>query len=50
MLGVSLASFLFIIASSLFGMPISGTQTVVGAVIGAGIVGVGASSVGWSYL
>ena len=43
MFSVSLASFLFIISSSVFGMPISGTHTVVGALIGAGIVGLGAS-------
>jgi inorganic phosphate transporter, PiT family len=50
MLGVSLASFMFIMTSSLFSMPISGTHTVVGAVIGAGIVGAGSNQVGWAYM
>lgn len=50
MLGASLASFIFIMASSLFGMPISGTHTVVGALIGAGISGLGSSYVNWGYL
>jgi phosphate/sulfate permease len=50
MLGASLASFMFIMASSLFGMPISGTHTVVGALIGAGISGLGSSHVNWGYL
>lgn len=45
MLGASIASFCFIMGSSLFGMPISGTHTVVGALIGAGIVGVGAGNI-----
>ena len=37
MFGTSIASFLFIICSSFFGMPISGTHTVVGGLIGAGL-------------
>ena len=37
MFSVCLASFLFIISSSLFGMPISGTHTVVGALLGTGL-------------
>lgn len=37
MFGVCLASFLFIITSSLLKMPISGTHTVVGALLGAGL-------------
>jgi phosphate/sulfate permease len=41
MFSVCLCSFLFIMTSSIFGMPISGTHTVVGALIGAGMVGVG---------
>jgi len=41
MFSVSLSTFLFIISSSFLGMPISGTHTVVGALIGAGIAGIG---------
>ena len=37
MLSVCLASFLFIMTSSLWKMPISGTHTVVGALLGAGL-------------
>ena len=37
MFGTSISSFLFIMSSSLFGMPISGTHTVVGALIGSGL-------------
>ena len=47
MLGVSLASFSFILVSSIFGMPISGTHTVIGALIGAGLAGLAASSLNW---
>jgi len=50
MLGVSIASFSFIIFSSLFKMPISGTHTVVGALIGAGIAGVGFAGIAWKKL
>jgi len=50
MLGASIASFIFIMGTSLFGMPISGTHTVVGALIGAGIMGLGPSQVNWGYL
>lgn len=50
MFSVSLASFLFIISSSVFGMPISGTHTVVGALIGAGIAGLGASAISADYM
>lgn len=50
MLGASIASFIFIMASSIFGMPISGTHTVVGALIGAGI-GIGATeAINWKKL
>ena len=38
MFAVSCASFLFIMTSSFSGMPISGTHTVIGALLGAGIV------------
>jgi len=47
MLAVSLASAAFIFASSVFGMPISGTHTVISALVGAGIVGCGASNIAW---
>lgn len=50
MLGASIAAFLFIMAGTIFAMPISGTHTVVGGLIGAGIIGAGASNVGWTYL
>ena len=50
MLASSIASFLFIMSSSVFGMPISGTHTVVGALIGSGISAVGASMINWDKL
>ena len=37
MFSIVLVSFLFIICSTCFGMPISGTHTVIGAYMGAGI-------------
>lgn len=39
MFTVCLVSFTFIMTASFTGMPISGTHTVVGALIGAGLVG-----------
>lgn len=50
MLGASISSFIFIMVSSVFGMPISGTHTVVGALIGSGIAAVGASQINWGKL
>jgi PiT family inorganic phosphate transporter len=50
MLGASIASFIFIMASSVFGMPISGTHTVIGALIGCGIAGLGAETIDWGKL
>lgn len=50
MLGISLASCLFILSSSIFGMPISGTHTVVGAIIGAGCAALTASEIAWKKL
>lgn len=48
MLGVSIAAFSFILVASVFGAPISGTHTVIGALIGAGLAGVPASTINWS--
>lgn len=48
MLGTCLASFSFILVASVFGMPISGTHTVIGALIGAGLAGVGYENINWS--
>jgi len=50
MLGASISSFLFIMSSSVFGMPISGTHTVVGALIGSGLATVGAGAINWPKL
>ena len=50
MLGASISSFIFIMASSLFGMPISGTHSVIGALIGTGMVGSGTNSIDYSML
>ena len=50
MLAASIASFLFIMSSSIFGMPISGTHTVVGALIGCGIASVGWGEINWAKL
>jgi phosphate/sulfate permease len=50
MLSVGIASFLFILTSSFFGVPISGTHTVVGALIGAGIAGLGSKEISWKQL
>lgn len=47
MLGVSIASCFFIILASVFGMPISGTHTVIGALVGAGLSVFPASSLNW---
>ena len=50
MLGTSISSFIFIMASSIFGMPISGTHTVVGALIGSGLATVGSADIAWGKL
>ena len=50
MLATSIASFIFIMASSIFGIPISGTHTVVGALIGSGLATAGADSINWGKL
>lgn len=50
MFSVCLSSFLFILTSSLFGMPISGTHTVVGALLGAGLVITGVDGLNWNQM
>jgi phosphate/sulfate permease len=50
MLGTVISSFLFIICSSVFGMPISGTHTVVGALIGSGLAAMGSDNINWGKL
>jgi PiT family inorganic phosphate transporter len=47
MLGTSLSSFLFVLTSSLSGMPISTTHADVGALIGAGLAGVNSEDLNW---
>jgi len=51
MFTVCLVSFTFIMAASFTGMPISGTHTVVGALIGAGLIGSNTTDdIGWDKL
>ena len=50
MLATSISGFLFILCSSVFGMPISGTHTVIGALIGSGLATVGSDSINWGKL
>ena len=50
MFSVCLASFGFIMTSSFSGMPISGTHTVVGALLGAGIIATGFTNLNWTKL
>jgi len=51
MFSIVLASFAFIMCSSFFGMPISGTHTVIGAYLGAGIVATSSfTGVSWYQL
>ena len=50
MLAVSIASSFFIMCSSLFGMPISGTHTVICALVGTCLAGLGANDVNWHKL
>ena len=47
MLAVSITTFAFIMSSTFFAMPISGTHTVICALVGAGLVGTGAKGVNW---
>ena len=48
MFAICVASFIFIMTSSISGMPISGTHTAVGAMLGAGIVGSSAANLNWN--
>jgi len=50
MFAASASSFFFILCVSIFGMPISGTHTIVGSLMGAGIAGLGASAISYSYM
>ena len=50
MFSVCLSSFLFIMSSSFSGMPISGTHTVIGALLGGGIMTTNAHSLAWPKL
>lgn len=50
MLGTSFSSVAIIMTSSIFGIPISGTHTVVGAIIGSGLATMSMHSVNWSHL
>jgi phosphate/sulfate permease len=50
MFSVCLAAFIFIMSSAQFGMPISGTHSVVGSLVGAGLVGAGASNLNYKKL
>ena len=48
MLSTTVSSFIFILVSSLLGMPISTTHSDVGALVGAGLAGVGGKNLNWS--
>ena len=50
MLACSTSAFLFIMSSSIFGMPISGTHTVIGSLMGGGIAAVGFENINWEKL
>ena len=47
MLSACSASFFFIIVATLFKMPISGTHTIVGALLGVGLAAVGVDGINW---
>lgn len=47
MLSTTVSSFIFILVSSLLGMPISTTHSDVGALVGAGLAGVGGKNLNW---
>jgi phosphate/sulfate permease len=50
MLSASIASAIFIFSAVIFAMPISGTHTVIGALIGAGLMGVNSQVINWEKL
>lgn len=50
MFSVCATSFLFLLGSSLFAMPVSGTHTVIGALLGAGLVTLGVDGPNWQKL
>jgi phosphate/sulfate permease len=50
MLSASIASAIFIFSAVVFAMPISGTHTVIGALIGAGLMGVNSTVINWAKL
>jgi phosphate/sulfate permease len=50
MMSVAVSTFSFTLLSTYAGMPISGTHTIVGSLIGAGLIGVGASNINYGRL
>ena len=48
MLSTTVSSFIFILISSLLGMPISTTHSDVGALVGAGLAGVSVHNLNWN--
>ena len=50
MFSVCTCSFIFIILASKIGMPISGTHTVIGSLLGAGLVSVGNQNLNFNEL
>ena len=50
MLGTCFSSVIFIMTSSFIGIPISGSHTIVGAIIGSGLAAGGKNNVNWKQL
>ena len=50
MLSASIAAATFILIAVVFSMPISGTHTVIGALIGAGLSRLGSEVINWAKL
>lgn len=50
MFSVCFASFIFIMASCFYSMPISSTHSVIGALLGAGLACVGPNHLNWSEM
>ena len=50
MLSVLLAASIWIMVTSYYGWPVSITQTVIGAIVGFGLVGIGFSAIQWDKL